>query len=56
MYRQQPTAVDRETFEQLKSSPPSAESHPNTFAWFTLVQRFTETVRGTWGGQAPAAK
>jgi len=53
-YRQQPTVADREAFEQLKSSPPSAETHPNTFAWFTLVQRFNESVRSTWGGAAPA--
>lgn len=54
MCRQQPTAADREAYEQLKSSPPSAETHPYTFGWFTLVQKFTEAVRNTWGGAAPA--
>jgi hypothetical protein len=38
----------------LKSAPPSAATHPHTFAWFTLVQRFQDSVRTTWGGAAPA--
>lgn len=38
----------------MKSASPSAETHPNTFAWFSLVGRFTDAVRGTWGGAAPA--
>lgn len=53
-FSQLPTAADREAFEQLKSSPPSAATHPNTFAWFVLVKRFNESVRATWGGAAPA--
>lgn len=38
----------------MKSAPPSAETHPNTFAWFSLVGRFADSVRSTWGGAAPA--
>lgn len=38
----------------LKNTPPSVESHPHTFAWFSLVHRFTETVRASWAaGAAP---
>jgi hypothetical protein len=41
----------------LKSTPPSAQTHPHTFAWFILVGRFVESVRATWGaGQAAPAK
>jgi len=44
----------------MKTATPSAETHPNVFAWFYLVKRFTDTVRATWGGAAaggkPAAK
>jgi hypothetical protein len=30
-------------------------THPHTFAWFILVNRFHETVRASWGG-APSKK
>lgn len=53
--RQQPTSADREAYEQLKSTPPSAATHPNTFAWFYLVGMFTDAVRATWTGAQPAA-
>ena len=58
MCRQQPTNADKEAYEQLKSNPPSAQTHPNTFAWFVLVGRFTDAVRNSWtaGQQAAPAK
>ena len=40
----------------MKSTPPSAETHPNLYAWFYLVNRFNETVRVQWGAAAGAAK
>jgi hypothetical protein len=55
-YSAAPTGADKDAFEQVRNNPPSAESHPNTFAWFTLVQRFTDAVRGTWGGAQGGAK
>jgi hypothetical protein len=56
-YRQLPTNADREAYELVKSSPPSAGTHPNTFAWFVLVGRFSDAVRATWtGAQAAPAK
>jgi hypothetical protein len=51
---QQPSAEDREAFEGLSGAVPSADSHPNTFAWFALVSRFTDDVRKGWDGAAPA--
>jgi hypothetical protein len=55
MYRQQPTAADREAYEALKSTPPTAASHPNTFAWWVLIHRFSDNVRNSWAGAQPAA-
>ena len=49
-----PTGADKDAFELVKATVPSAESHPNTFAWFVLVQRFHESVRNTWAAAAPA--
>lgn len=40
----------------MKNSPPSAESHPHTFAWFALVQRFHESVRTSWAAAGAPAK
>lgn len=53
--RQQPSNADKEAFDQVKTSPPSAETHPHTFAWFVLVQRFHDTVRASWAAPAGAA-
>lgn len=57
MYRQQPSAADRDTYEQVKNSAPSVQSHPHTYAWFVLLSRFTDAVRNSWAATAqPAAK
>ena len=41
----------------MKETPPKAATHPHTFAWFILVNRFTDAARATWGGaQAAPAK
>lgn len=54
-YRQQPSNADREAYEAVKSAPPTAATHPNTFAWFVLVQRFSDAARSAWAGAAQAA-
>ena len=53
----QPSKEDAETFASFGDSVPSAETHPNAFAWYSLVNRFSEAVRGTWpvAPQLPAA-
>lgn len=57
MYSQLPSNADREAYELVKSNPPSAATHPNTFAWFVLIHRFQDVVRNTWAGaQVAAAK
>jgi hypothetical protein len=50
LYRQLPNAADRDTYERVKNSPPTAEANPYAFAWFHLVSKFTDDVRNTWGG------
>ena len=57
-----PSKEDAERFAALGGNEPNAETHPNTFAWFTLVARFSQGVRESWteaskaaaGGGAPA--
>merc|ERR1712127_7669 len=51
-----PSAADKDAFEALKSASPSAETHPNVFAWFCLVWKFSEAVRSSWPAAGGAAK
>ena len=55
-FSQLPNALDKETYDQLKSTPPTAEGHPNLFAWFCLVMKFNDTVKNTWPAVGGAAK
>ena len=48
---QQPSAADREAIEAF-TSVPSAATHPNVFAWYCMVSKFTPTVRAQWAGAA----
>ena len=52
---QQPSKEDADEFKGL-AGVPNVDTHPNTFAWYSLVNKFTEAVRGTWaaGSAAPA--
>jgi hypothetical protein len=56
LYSQLPTGADKDAFESVKNSPPSAETHPHTFAWFVLVARFHDSVRNSWVAAAAPAK
>ena len=51
---QQPSKEDATSFAELADKMPSADTHPNAFAWYNLVSRFTEQVRGSWAEGAPA--
>ena len=51
---QLPSGEDREAWEGLSGAVPSADTHPNTFAWWALVSRFTEDVRKSWKDAAGA--
>lgn len=53
---QQPTSADKEAYDQVKASAPSAETHPHTFAWYALVSRFSDAVRNSWAAPAAPAK
>lgn len=52
---QAPGAADREEFEKL-GKVPNANSHPNTFAWYCLVSKFTDAAKAGWTGGAAAGK
>ncbi len=39
----------------MKGAAPSAATHPNTFAWFVLIHRFSDNLRKTWTGAAAQA-
>ena len=51
---QQPSKDDAVEFTTLAGAYPSVTTHPNAFAWFMLVSRFNEDVRGSWTAAAPA--
>jgi hypothetical protein len=51
---QQPSKEDAEQFAALAGAVPNVDTHPNTFAWYSLVSKFTDAVRGTWTAAAPA--
>ena len=54
---QAPTKADVEAYTALKTETLSAATHPHVFAWFCLVQKFSDAVTATWGAAgAPAAK
>ena len=53
---QQASKEDNEQFVAMSSNLPNVDTHPNAFAWYALVSRFQESVRGGWAaGSAPAA-
>lgn len=51
-YSQLPSIKDKEAFDKVKSTPPTAAAHPNLFAWFCLTSKFTDAVRNTWAQAA----
>ncbi len=46
------SAADRVCYEEIKATPPRAESHPNAFAWYSLVSKFSPEVQSKWTGDA----
>ena len=51
---QAPTKEDKEAFDAVKSTDIKPETHPNLFAWFCLVSKFSDAIKNSWGGAAPA--
>ena len=51
---QQPSKEDAEEFAKLGGKLPNCDSHPNTYAWYSLVSKFTDAVRSTWTAAAAA--
>ena len=52
---QKQSKADHDAYEEIKATPPRAESHPNTFAWYSLVAKYAPKVRQTWKGEAVVA-
>ena len=50
---QQPSKEDAEQFISLGQAP-NVATHPGAYAWYTLVGRFSDDVRGSWTAAAPA--
>ena len=49
---QQPSKDDADEFKKLGDTLPNVDTHPNTYAWYSLVAKFTEAVRGGWTAAA----
>jgi len=49
---QKQCAADAQAFEEIKGTPPRAETHPATFAWYAMVSKFNDKIRATWKGDA----
>ena len=52
---QQPSKDDKEAFAGLNGVAPNVDTHPNAFAWFSLVSKFTDSIRDSWTAAAPQA-
>lgn len=53
-FRQLPSAADKEALDLIKGNAPNVETHPHTFAWFVLVNKFHDSVKNSWAAAAPA--
>ena len=60
---QAPTAADKDAYEALKDgahpfktvdSSLRADTHPHAFAWFCLVSKFSDAIKGSWAAGAAA--
>jgi elongation factor 1-beta len=51
---QTPTNADNDAYTKMLAADLRADTHPNTFAWFTLCYKFSEAVRGSWTAAAAA--
>ena len=51
---QLPSGEDREAHKSLDGVP-NPDTHPNTFAWWSLVDRFTDDVKAGWKDSGAAA-
>ena len=51
---QAPTSEDKDAFNAVKNEDISPATHPNLFAWFCLVSKFSDAIRNSWTGGAAA--
>ena len=43
-----PSQRDRVALEAIGAEAPNAEFHPNVYAWWSIVSKFTEEARNSW--------
>ena len=53
---QQPSKDDAAEFTGLSGAIPNVDTHPNAFAWYAMVGKFTDTVKSNWAAGAAPAK
>ena len=53
---QQPSKDDAAEFLGLSGAIPNVDSHPNAFAWYAMVGKFTDAVKSNWAAGAAPAK
>lgn len=43
-----PTSIDAEQFAGMNNNIPDVDTHPNAYAWYSFVSKFSEKVRQSW--------
>ena len=43
-----PSQRDKVALEAIGDEPPSAEFHPNVYAWWSIVSKYTEETKNAW--------
>jgi hypothetical protein len=43
-----PSSLDKEAFDALKDQVPNPDTHPNVFAWMSVVWKFSDEVKSSW--------
>ena len=51
-----PSYLDKEAFDALKNQVPSPDTHPNVFAWMSMVWKFSDEVKNSWDGGSKLTK
>ena len=45
-----PSYEDKENIDEIGNAAPDAEVYPHTFAWYSIVSKFTPEARAKWEG------
>lgn len=47
-----PSKADANSLAALSGALPSVMTHPNAFAWYSMVSKCSETMRASWSSAA----